>query len=489
MEFPQQLVTQISVPNNVPFAPGYDVIGIGTGVPQPLIDAGYPAAIIFYSSDYSATFPSPQIKYQFIAVKDGIINFGYAMVANATVSQVESIVIYEAHGYTSDASQSALDYTTTGFVDADSGSIDNLSVATALYYQGTELTTVLNKGLDGFSSNPKGIVAFGSFTAQPTTAGTTELPIFYLDWTSRTNRLYKIRTGALYHQTAGQQAVFRIRTTGNGSTPTITSGILCSSGNLNQFQPGFCDEISSVGAGPTIGVRMVLTMQGVAGAVQQWIQAGQGRIYVEDMGQLVAGSGGTSPAVPSNYHSFNTQVIGSRSYYGNGVQIPGTADTWMYQGDIHDGNGNRRSWGWFDPASAGTGSGGSLNDMVGVSAANIDYLQLYLYYTHWYYVDSYGGSPAHNLQDCRFGWHNQAAVPPGNEAAGGFPNLYSLFWTGRNVGFWIDIKGTSLQTAMLNGSFKGIVLGNTGSADYEQYGYANGAGLGNMPRLKAGYYK
>jgi hypothetical protein len=54
MQFPQQLVTEITVPNNVPFAPGYDVIGIGSQVPQPLIDAGYPAAIIFYSSGYSA---------------------------------------------------------------------------------------------------------------------------------------------------------------------------------------------------------------------------------------------------------------------------------------------------------------------------------------------------------------------------------------------------------------------------------------------------
>jgi hypothetical protein len=438
------------------------------------------------------TITAPQIKYQFIAVANGIINFGYALVDNATVSQVENIIIYEGHGYTAQASQSSLDFTSTGYIDADAGSIDDLSVNDSFTYKGTELTPLLNP------NDAKGIVAFGTYTPGTTTT-TAELAIAYLDFRSLTNRLYKIRTGVMSHSTAGQKAEFRIRTTGNGTTPTVTSGLLCTSYQVPQFEGAYCDELSSVGAGPALNVRMVLTMASATGSAVTLAYVGQIRWFVEDMGAVIAQTGGTTPATPSNYHSFDIQPTASVTYtspqstVGPPSQgIVGLNNNLMFQGDDRDGAGNYRAWCTFDRTTAGFGSGGSLTDIVGVAAANVDYMRIFLYYDHWYYVDPFGGPvPGHNLQISCLGWHNWNGTLPAFEQPGGFPNLIRTNWGGRNTGQWIDIKGTAIATAVLAGTFRGFVIGNTGSANFEEFGHCFGANgvNGRQPGFQAAYYK
>src|SRR4029077_18628134 len=104
--------------------------------------------------------------------------------------------------------------------------------------------------------------------------------------------------------------------------------------------------------------------------------------------------------------------------------IVGWNNRYMMQGDPHVGGKNYRSWCTFDPLTFGVGDRGSLIDMV--STPKIDYLQIFLYFEHWYYVDPYGGSPAHQLQNCTLGWHNDSGTLPASRPPGGFPSLFKI---------------------------------------------------------------
>jgi hypothetical protein len=92
VQFAQQAVTEIIVPNNVPFAPGNAVFGIGTQLPQELIDASISAAIVGYTGTYDPTRTTPQTKYYFIAIQDvpgtfSAFKIGQCIVTNAVSSQ------------------------------------------------------------------------------------------------------------------------------------------------------------------------------------------------------------------------------------------------------------------------------------------------------------------------------------------------------------------------------------------------------------------
>lgn len=67
MQFSGNVVSEIVIPNNVPFEPGNDVIGIGFSIPPELQAIGFIAAVIFYNSQYSPTSTLPRVVYQFIA--------------------------------------------------------------------------------------------------------------------------------------------------------------------------------------------------------------------------------------------------------------------------------------------------------------------------------------------------------------------------------------------------------------------------------------
>jgi hypothetical protein len=104
MQFQNQAVTEITVPNNVPFGPGNDVIGIGTALPPELaayapIPGGnfVTAAIIFYTAGYNPAGTLPQVKYYWIGVgsasgSNSSLNFGFAIVNNASVSQTAIVL-------------------------------------------------------------------------------------------------------------------------------------------------------------------------------------------------------------------------------------------------------------------------------------------------------------------------------------------------------------------------------------------------------------
>jgi hypothetical protein len=99
MQFPSNAATEITAPAGVPFAPGNDIIGIGTDIPPELAAEGITAAILAYTSSYDPTAIYPQVQYMFIAVGstgDGtIVNaglaIGFGVVVNASVSQTAVI--------------------------------------------------------------------------------------------------------------------------------------------------------------------------------------------------------------------------------------------------------------------------------------------------------------------------------------------------------------------------------------------------------------
>ena len=182
-------------------------------------------------------------------------------------------------------------------------------------------------------------------------------------------------------------------------------------------------------------------------------------------------------------YDFDIQPYSSRSYEGDGSLLSsGQGDTYLYQGDIGV-DGNRRSWMWFDPNTAGLGSNGSLNGMFGVPLADVELCELFLFYDHWY--NSSGGVSY-------LGWHTGNSPGANVEPAGGFPQRILTNWPGRDVGMWINLKQNGeIMDRIRDGTLKGFMLGNTGNATRNHYGYAIGANgaLGRKPGFRAVYYK
>lgn len=89
MQFPTPVVTEITAPNNVPFAPGNNVAGFGSDIPPELTAAGYVNAIVFYSSTWNPSATVPTIKFRFIATNQttGDLILGYGICTNPSVSQ------------------------------------------------------------------------------------------------------------------------------------------------------------------------------------------------------------------------------------------------------------------------------------------------------------------------------------------------------------------------------------------------------------------
>lgn len=98
MQFPQTLITEITVPNNVPFTPGHDVIGIGTDVPPELIAAGFGDSIVIYGSDWNPANTTPTVKFRFISSAFNAIVIGFGYCANPSVNQTATVITTTAIG-------------------------------------------------------------------------------------------------------------------------------------------------------------------------------------------------------------------------------------------------------------------------------------------------------------------------------------------------------------------------------------------------------
>lgn len=66
MQFSNNLVTELIIPTGTPFAPGFDVIGIGAAAPPELAAAGFTIGMIIYNSAWNPSLSTPQVKYIFL---------------------------------------------------------------------------------------------------------------------------------------------------------------------------------------------------------------------------------------------------------------------------------------------------------------------------------------------------------------------------------------------------------------------------------------
>lgn len=92
MQFADQVVTEITAPNNVPFEPGFDIIGFGTEVPDEMSAVGFEAAIIFYTDDWDPAATNPRLKYFFIGVRNGTLINGYGYSENPSTTPTATLV-------------------------------------------------------------------------------------------------------------------------------------------------------------------------------------------------------------------------------------------------------------------------------------------------------------------------------------------------------------------------------------------------------------
>lgn len=375
-----------------------------------------------------------------------------------------------------------------------------ISADTDIFLNGTSLIATL-------AAIPQGIVAQAEVAAAnlPTAAiGAAETAILELDYTLTAGRQYRIGMVNMYAACTGICRVYcDLRYTTDGSVPLTTSSRFLESngevtGNENLFAIQVSDNTRLWQPTVNTNLRLLLTSHNflvLVGGVQQThqftaapltVKKGPG-IMIEDQGLItpdtgVFAGGGTNKV----YRTFQIICGDSQSFTGSGPASNGSGGDHaqrMYYGQDPGfaGNGNWRSYAWFNTADTSGGNGlGSLNNLSGALAADISYLDVYVYTSWWYRVS--GGT-------LQLG-HNTSAVNNTSEPAGSTYSEKTQVYTARGQGKWISVKGTGIQTAILNGTFRGIVLGPGPDTLLKHYGYAAGFSSGTTrPQIRAGYYK
>lgn len=66
MGWTNEQATEITAPGNVPFQPGFDVMGIGSQLPPELQGSVVRTALVMYNSSWSATATKPTVKFHFL---------------------------------------------------------------------------------------------------------------------------------------------------------------------------------------------------------------------------------------------------------------------------------------------------------------------------------------------------------------------------------------------------------------------------------------
>ncbi len=484
MQFPTQVVLEITVPNNVPFEPGFDVIGIGTQLPPAVIAAGYPAAILFYSSSYDPTLTVPQIKYQFIADKDGTIYFGYGLVANASVSQAETIVTYEGHGFAGTSAQSQFNNIQADAASITTESVQALSVVNSLLYQGEELSdyfAALQAQIN--SQSPLGMIAYGVVTAGPFTAtGAVKIGMFYIGANLTAGRTYRLVMTPLKlnYTTANATAELFINFTTNGTIPNPTVGgatnqLISTPFTIPQFFQG-ANIVYDFTAPSTAQWNFLFGIDNTVGnhpasAIAQ--PPGSTTLTISDIGATLPNTAHTTftppPPAPTHYDlGAGQHATATHAYLGNGSLVNTNQE--MYQGQSPFGpNGIESSDAFF----SGTGPG-TLGYMhtTGAVAGGVDYIKLGVTWRHWYF--SSGGVMRFGYVDAVSGYHFLGDVNLGPAPSG----------------IVLDLTGSLAQVSILNGNFVGFTFGYQASCpagNYNYYGYMDGAAQASPPNVIASW--
>lgn len=376
--------------------------------------------------------------------------------------------------------------TVRGNTSGQSAAFEDLSASNEIYYQGNALSDLLdakNNGPVAYGAIPSGptrVIGEGSgaalldlaFTCSPDRLYTFEiLPFRAAPNVNGVNMLIELRyrTDENTNTAVTDPALFMHEETTYGDNFINMSALRTIAGAVFTST----EQMIKVG----VWFRVIET----GGSYEATIPAVDGvQLMIHDVGPWTLSNTGVNRfdggGSSATYRKFFVGPYASRSYDGSGANI-GYEDQYAMQGDIGI-DGNRRSWIWFDANATGTGNGGNMNDMQG--AASLDYFDVYLNYDHWYFATG----------TAVIGCHNSNLVTATEQGGAVYDRKRVGGWA-RDEGRWVSLLGTDIATEALAGRLEGIVLGNTGSADREFYGYAHGAnGVGGQaPGLRAGYYK
>lgn len=371
------------------------------------------------------------------------------------------------------------------FVGA-SATFDTLNINKEMYYKGDELTVLLDK-------LPKGIVAAayrGQTDDRNTTSSVMLVQTPFIYDSSRHYRFW-MSPVRMYSGTAGGHTGLYLvgRAASGGNLTTADPSILLaeveherasepmSRGFVREFNP-LSDANNWVdGTEYYVGLRMdCLTSWGAGPSHMNFDTL---FFAIEDMGKRIYAPAGdlyTAPATPQVVqHQFQIGAYDSRSYQQGGAQSAGSGSSLqqrMYTGydQYYTPNGNWRSYAWFDqPTLAGM-----------ANATKVDYCDIFVNNEHWYYNS--GGTLV-------LGWHGNSSVTSTENLAGGQYNVVQKAYGTAPSGQWISVMGTAIETAILNGSFRGIVLGPGPTNDLTYYGYNDGQGGPYPPAIRASYWK
>jgi hypothetical protein len=361
-----------------------------------------------------------------------------------------------------DGSAEFSNLTVRGNVSGSVGAFDNLAANLSFKYKGDELQTLLDR-------RAKGLVGYGTVpNVTYTKVGAGSQPLLELQIAIEAGRAYRLFSNNLKFTTNTTNEVPRVVLgyTDDGTQPTIGVGTTVVADVVPMTNVFLSREMSQKAeaiynniANKTL-LRVLIAFDSVF-ANTVVVSAYPIVLAVEDIGPAIAANtginrfaGGTSKV----WKTFETGSIATfQSFTGSGSLM---STSQAYQGQSpFAGNGNQFSFVSFSFGSA------PINDLNGVLTADVGYLDLYLYYPHWY--NSSGGISV-------LGYHDGAAP---------HSNLVQTNYAGRGIGQWISVKGTAIDTALRNGSCAAFLLGPGPTTSFNYYGYVT------LASLRAGYYK
>lgn len=366
------------------------------------------------------------------------------------------------------------------FVDSQGNiSGENVYASNSLYYKGTELQSLLD-------AKSQGAVAQGVWTMPVFSNFSAETVIGGLKANIVNGRMYSFKAFDLSWNNVttafGNGAIFLLRDENfneMGRWPVMANGF----DNRAQFTVPILTTPTTTYPWGTTGQHLFQLSVAAAGSN---ISTYQNVVKVElvDEGLQPNDTGYASSPPASTYKTFQVNALDSQSFIGSGAASNGSGvdnGDIMYFGEDpgYPPNGNWKSLAWFDKNATGGGSyTGTLNDMAGIAASAVDYLDVYVY-TPWWYSTS-GGTLVLGYTTSTI---DHSSYP------GGVADQLRVGFSARNTGQWISVLGTGIESAILAGSYGfGIQLGPGPDTSYAWYGYASGADH-YVPQIRGGYWK
>ena len=365
-----------------------------------------------------------------------------------------------------DGSAEFSNLTVRGNVSGSVGAFDNLAANLSFKYKGDELQTLLDR-------RAKGIVGYGTIpNITYTKVGAGNQPLLELQIAIEANRAYRFYTSMIKFTTNTTNEVPRVILgyTDDGTQPSIGVGTTVVADVVPMTNVFLSREMSHRGeavynntANKTL-LRILLSFDSVF-ANTVTVSGYPILLICEDIGPAIAANTGinrfTGGGGNKVWKTFETGSIGTFQSYTQGNVLMST--TQAYQGQSpFAGNGNQYSYILFNFAAA------PLNDLVGVLTADVGYLDIYLYFPHWY--NSSGGT-------CVLGYHDPAG--------GGtqHPGVVQFTYPGRGIGQWLPMKGSLIDFALRGNTLDAFMLGPGSTTSFTYYGYAT------LASVRAGYYK